>query len=120
MVLQLMSWRARRRDHHVRGAAWSLTGAAGSLITGYLGGHLLSALGEGIGARGASAAHSVPDDEQVPLLIDVHDAATSLGVADDQVAVMVAEGLLEPVERDAAGVEWFRSTDVEATRLLGG
>ena len=56
MLLQLLSWRARRADHHLRGAGWSLVGGAASLVTGYLGGHLLSARGEGIGARGVAPA----------------------------------------------------------------
>ena len=37
------SWRARRRGQHVRGAALSVVGTAALGVTGYLGGHLVSA-----------------------------------------------------------------------------
>jgi uncharacterized membrane protein len=39
----IASWRARRRDHHFRGMALAMLGAAGTAVTGYLGGHLLLA-----------------------------------------------------------------------------
>lgn len=48
----LMSWRARRRGHHTRGAALSMIGGTGAVITGYLGGHLAFARGAGTGQRG--------------------------------------------------------------------
>lgn len=125
MLLQLLSWRARRRDHHLRGAAWSLSGAAAALVTGYLGGHLLSARGEGIGVRGAPVrmADEVPSSDAVERsgdLLDPRDAAATLGVAEQQISALVSEGVLSPATRDPDGVEWFRPTDVEAARLLGG
>lgn len=52
---QLMSWRARRHDRHLRGAAWTLVGNGVVALAGYLGGHLLSAHGIGVGPRGALA-----------------------------------------------------------------
>lgn len=44
----LASWRARRREHHIRGAALSLAGAALAGVGGWLGGHLSYALGVGV------------------------------------------------------------------------
>ncbi len=41
--LFLSSWRARRRGQHLRGAALSAVGTAALGVTGYLGGHLVSA-----------------------------------------------------------------------------
>lgn len=43
-----VSWRARRRGHHIRGAALSLAGAAMAGVGGWLGGHLSYALGVGV------------------------------------------------------------------------
>jgi uncharacterized membrane protein len=50
------SWRARRRDHHVRGVLWGFAGGLGAVATGYLGGHLSFARSVGTGERGASPA----------------------------------------------------------------
>jgi uncharacterized membrane protein len=49
--LQLLSWRSRRRGRHVRGVVWGLAGTGLSLVTGYLGGHLISHDGVGVGPR---------------------------------------------------------------------
>jgi uncharacterized membrane protein len=133
MLLQLLSWRARRADHHLRGTGWSLAGGAASLVTGYLGGHLLSALGEGIGARGVAPGTStaqpgegpgrvdVADRADGPVeLLDLHDAAATLGVAEQQIPVLVDQGLLVVARDDGSGDLWFHPTDVEAARLTGG
>jgi uncharacterized membrane protein len=125
MALQLLSWRVRRRDHHLRGAVWSLAGGAGALVTGYLGGHLLSARGEGIGARGTPAqdrdgvAPTEGTDGDTELL-DTAEASALLSTTEEQIRVMVDEGLLTPHEQHATGAVRFRSSDVEAARLLGG
>ena len=52
VFLYLLSWRARRRRHWIRGVVWGLGGAGLSAATGYLGGHLSFARGVGVGARG--------------------------------------------------------------------
>lgn len=38
--LQLASWRARGKGHHLRGRAWSLGALGAMTVSGYLGGHL--------------------------------------------------------------------------------
>lgn len=48
---QLLSWRARRRDRHVRGMVWGLAGNTAAAAAGYLGGHLAFARGAGDGSR---------------------------------------------------------------------
>ena len=50
--LYFLSWRARRRGRHLRGAALGLTGGLLAMGTGYLGGHLSFARGAGMGQRG--------------------------------------------------------------------
>jgi nitrite reductase/ring-hydroxylating ferredoxin subunit/uncharacterized membrane protein len=42
------SWIARHRGHHWRGVALGLAGATAATVGGYLGGHLLQALGVGV------------------------------------------------------------------------
>lgn len=48
----LMSWRARRRGHHLRGVGWGLAGGGLAWATGYLGGHLSFGRSSGVGPRG--------------------------------------------------------------------
>jgi uncharacterized membrane protein len=48
----LLSWRSRRKGHHLRGAVLGLTGGTLAIATGYLGGHLSFARGAGVGDRG--------------------------------------------------------------------
>jgi uncharacterized membrane protein len=50
-LLYLCSWRARRRDHQIRGVLWGLAGASVATATGYLGGHLAFANDIGSGER---------------------------------------------------------------------
>jgi nitrite reductase/ring-hydroxylating ferredoxin subunit/uncharacterized membrane protein len=42
------SWWSRVRGRHARGVAWGLAGATAATVGGYLGGHLLQALGVGV------------------------------------------------------------------------
>lgn len=51
MTCQALSWRARRRDHHVRGTLWTVAGNVVLSATGYLGGHLSFARGVGVADR---------------------------------------------------------------------
>jgi uncharacterized membrane protein len=72
------SWRARRRDHHVRGVLWGFVGGLGAVATGYLGGHLSFARSVGTGERGVApsarraqagdgpSAGGVPPTEESP------------------------------------------------------
>ena len=62
-MLYLASWRARRRGHHVRGAALALLGGSSAIVTGYLGGHLSFVLGAGSGPRG---------EERQPIALPEH------------------------------------------------
>lgn len=62
----LASWRARRRDRHLRGAALSLLGMAAAGAGGWLGGHLSYALGVGVDTNAFDAGPS----EWVPLDAD--------------------------------------------------
>ena len=39
-ALYALSWRSRRRRHHLRGVAWGLAGGTAASVAGYLGGHL--------------------------------------------------------------------------------
>jgi uncharacterized membrane protein len=43
LTLFAASWRARRRDHHLRGAALGLVASSALGVGGFLGGHLVSA-----------------------------------------------------------------------------
>ena len=58
-LMYLLSWRARRRGHHVRGIAWGLVGGGLAVTAAYLGGHLAQALAVGTGRRGLD--HDVSD-----------------------------------------------------------
>lgn len=49
--LQYRSWRARRRDHHVRGVALGVAGGAVATAAAHLGGHLAIGHAEGTGER---------------------------------------------------------------------
>jgi uncharacterized membrane protein len=52
LFMYLMSWRARRQNHHWRGVGWAMAGGSSAWITGYLGGHLSFARRVGTGQRG--------------------------------------------------------------------
>jgi uncharacterized membrane protein len=43
LSLYVMSWRARRKEHHRRGTLLALAGAGSAGVGGFLGGHLVSA-----------------------------------------------------------------------------
>jgi nitrite reductase/ring-hydroxylating ferredoxin subunit/uncharacterized membrane protein len=57
LLLQVQSWRARRRGRHVRGALYGLAGLGAVTVGGYLGGHLVYAQRVGV-------------DHEVPTLDD--------------------------------------------------
>jgi len=62
-LMYVLSWRARRRGHHLRGMVWSLGGGGLSLAAGYLGSHLAFVAGVGSGPRevGTVTDHDVSD-----------------------------------------------------------
>jgi uncharacterized membrane protein len=60
-TLYLLSWRSRRRGHHLRGVAVGLAGGVLAWGTGYLGGHLSFARGIGVGQRGLEDGDAVDD-----------------------------------------------------------
>ena len=47
----LLSWRARRRNRHLRGVLWGLVGSVAVTTSGILGGHLAFGRGVGVGNR---------------------------------------------------------------------
>ncbi|MCU1458591.1 MAG: iron-sulfur protein [Actinomycetia bacterium] len=53
-----LSYRARRKGHHLRGVAWGVVGATVASVGGYLGGHLAY-------SRDAGANHSLPSEGPV-------------------------------------------------------
>jgi len=55
-----LSWLARRREHHGRGAVLGLLGAAAISASGFLGGHL--SLARNVASRDAAFADSLPAD----------------------------------------------------------
>jgi uncharacterized membrane protein len=56
-LLQFASWRARRKQHHLRGALYGLAGLGAMTAAGYLGGHMVDAERAGV-------------DHEVPLVDD--------------------------------------------------
>ncbi len=62
-LMYVLSWRARRRGHHLRGMVWSLGGGGLSLAAGYLGSHLAFVAGVGSGPREVETVtdHDVSD-----------------------------------------------------------
>jgi hypothetical protein len=60
LLLYASSYRSRRREHHLRGAALALAGGSVAMFTGYLGGHLSFARGVGVGPRGLEDSRSEP------------------------------------------------------------
>jgi uncharacterized membrane protein len=124
-LLYLLSWRARRRGHHTRGMVLALGGGSLACATGYLGGHLSFARGAGVGARGTldqdpARERSGPAGGEATIdLIDIEQAAATLGVGREQIEVMVADELLVPREEADDGPR-FATADVMSVRLLGG
>src|SRR5215204_1734138 len=53
--LYWLSWRQRRRGHHLAGVVLGMVGGSGAMVTGYLGGHLSLNLRAGTGERGPSS-----------------------------------------------------------------
>lgn len=51
-LLYYVSWRRRRRGHHLQGIAVGMAGGAVASFTGYLGGHMTFARSTGTGSRG--------------------------------------------------------------------
>lgn len=61
--LYWMSWRARRKGHHLRGVAFGMAGGVGTWATGYLGGHLSLARRAGTGVRDGAAPMGALDTD---------------------------------------------------------
>ena len=127
-MLYLLSWRSRRRDHHLRGVALGLAGGSVAWVTGYLGGHLSFARAVGVGPRGldddgatggplSASVDTVAAD--VAELIDVTAAADLLMVRPEQVHAMVAGGLLVPAGGEDGAATFVRAA-VLAARSVGG
>lgn len=115
--MYFMSWRARRKGHHVRGKVLGLLGGTLALGTGYLGGHMSFAQGVGQGARGLRSEGTSTSQTAGDELVDLRGASQRLGVPEEQVEAMVGEGLLTPV--DDTGRR-FHVSELEAVRTLGG
>jgi nitrite reductase/ring-hydroxylating ferredoxin subunit len=84
------SWLARRRGHHVRGVALGLLGAGAATVGGYLGGHLVSALGIGVD----QTAFSTGSDDWTPVASDavVHDEQLTRARAGETAVMLVRDG----------------------------
>ncbi|MFN8028653.1 MAG: Rieske 2Fe-2S domain-containing protein [Acidimicrobiia bacterium] len=83
------SWLARRRGHHFRGVALGLLGAGAATVGGYLGGHLVSALGVGVD----QTAFSNGADDWAPVASDavVHDQELTRARAGETAVMLVRE-----------------------------
>jgi nitrite reductase/ring-hydroxylating ferredoxin subunit len=83
------SWMSRRRGHHLRGVALGLLGAGAATVGGYLGGHLVSALGIGVD----QTAFSGGSDDWVPVASDavVHDQELTRARAGETAVMLVRE-----------------------------
>jgi nitrite reductase/ring-hydroxylating ferredoxin subunit/uncharacterized membrane protein len=89
LVLELQSWSARRKGHHIRGALLGLGGLAAVTVGGYLGGHLSFVLREGVNAE-----VGVLDDEEW------HEAWLFDDLVDDQpVGVTIDDARIVLVRR---------------------
>jgi uncharacterized membrane protein len=130
--LYFMSWRSRRRGHHVRGVTLGLTAGSLAWATGYLGGHMSFGRGAGVGERGLDGGASggqggdstitfveidveSVDDEPV----DARRAAEMLTVGLEQLQALVDGGLLVPASGQGEHA-LFRRNDVLAARSVGG
>jgi uncharacterized membrane protein len=133
--IYFLSWKARRKGHHLRGMGWSMLGTATAMATGYLGRHLVFTSGSAIAARDVAAAGGVaapgyrgdgawhrfdePGVHTEPVLVDLRGASAMLGVPVAQVEALVDQGVLVPTG-GVPGDQRFADTDVMAVRLLGG
>ena len=68
LLMQVASWSARRKGHHVRGAALGALGLGALGIGGYLGGHLAFASSENVGGytEGDAPTLAIPDEAPLP------------------------------------------------------
>lgn len=82
LTLYTLSWRARRKDRHFRGALLGLLGAGAATAGGFLGGHLVYR--RGVGPDRNAWKHGGEG------WVDVADPAT-LAVGDDPVVVTVGD-----------------------------
>lgn len=124
---QLLSWRSRRKDRYLRGVLWGLAGNSAAAASGYLGGHMAFArqAGDGLRAadvdrRPAAATDDLMARRAAPELLDDVEAARLLGVREDRLDELVAQGVLEPANAEEPGARWFRRVDVAAVSLVGG
>jgi uncharacterized membrane protein len=136
-TLYLLSWRARRKGHHLRGVGLGLVGGTLAWATGYLGGHMSFGRSAGVGERGLSAEPAVDGatatgdvrrdgrhDGEVSAhgnddVLDAAQAAEILTVGPEQLQAMIDGGLLVPVSGSGANATFSRN-DVIAARSVGG
>jgi hypothetical protein len=120
-----LSWRSRPRTIPPR-VLWGLAGNSAA-ASGYLGGHMAFArqAGDGLRAadvdrRPAAATDDLMARRAAPELLDDVEAARLLGVREDRLDELVAQGVLEPANAEEPGARWFRRVDVAAVSLVGG
>ncbi len=97
LALYAGSWIARGRGHNRSGVALSWAGATFATVGGYLGGHLLAAMGVGVD-RNAFAERiddwtAACDEEALserPIRVDVHGTAVLLVRGDDAIRAIAA------------------------------
>jgi uncharacterized membrane protein len=134
-ALYFFSWRARHKEHHLRGKVLGLLGGTLAWATGYLGGHMSFGRGSSVEDRGLDDAGSSSSggtssgfvdigsggteqmSPHLDELVTVDEAAALASVPVAQVHSMVEEGLLMPV---TAPDLRFRRGDVLAVRMIGG
>ena len=80
-LMHLLSWRARRRGHHLRGMVWSLGGGGLALTASYLGGHL--AFGKGVGSGHRALDHRALDHDVSDPGVTLLESADTAGVPTD-------------------------------------
>jgi nitrite reductase/ring-hydroxylating ferredoxin subunit/uncharacterized membrane protein len=83
------SWLARRRGRHARGVALGLLGAGAATVGGYLGGHLVTALGVGVD----QTTFSTGSDDWTPVASDavVHEDELTRARAGETAVMLVRE-----------------------------
>lgn len=119
-VLYLMSWRRRRRGHHLQGIALGVLGGGVATFTGYLGGHMSFARATGTGPRGTlgpSRDAGRGGNAGTGAVLGVVEVSDLLEVPVDQVHAMVASGALTPIDDDDP--TRFAVADVLASRQAG-
>ena len=107
-LMYLMSWRQRRRGHHLRGVAYGMTGGLLAVATGYLGGHLAFGTSDDRGDRDELAASRLQSSGSG------HSSAMPIDDPQD-VAEQLDEDVTGLVSGAVAGIDVDDEVDVDET-----